>query len=100
MIPYRVSVLALDANDRRSHEVKLFATYAETDDDALHTVSDVMPDGWRVDRIVGLLSRVEVERLRLSHGEVREVSSFTIGGLFLPEDTEYASNGDTSNTTH
>ncbi|WP_210249403.1 hypothetical protein [Methylobacterium sp. WL93] len=92
--------MAPDANDQRSHEVKLYATYAETDDDALHTVSDMMPDGWRVDRIVGLLSRVEVERLRLSHGEVREVSSFTIGGLFLPEDAEHASNSDKPSMTH
>ena len=84
MIPYRVSVLAPNAREDQTHDIKLYATFAESDDEALRTVADVMPNGWRVDRVAGMLSRVEVERLRLAHGEVREVSSFTINGLFLP----------------
>ncbi|MCJ2079400.1 hypothetical protein MKK68_27860 [Methylobacterium sp. E-016] len=91
MIPYRVSVLAPNADDDRSHKVMVFGTYADTDGEALRTVSGAMPDGWRVDRIAGLLSRAEVEQLRLAHGEVREVSSFTIDGLLTPEDALYAS---------
>lgn len=90
MIPYRVSVLAPNSREDKTHDIKLYATYAVNDEEALRTVSDAMPDGWRVDRVAGLLSRVEVERLSLSHGEVREVSSFTIDGLFLPEDVLYA----------
>ncbi len=86
MIPYRVSVLAPNTHDRRSYEIKLYGTYAENDDEALRTVSEVMPDGWQVDRIAGLLSRVEVEHLDLAYGEVRQVSACVIDGLILPED--------------
>ncbi|TXM69970.1 hypothetical protein [Methylobacterium sp. WL120] len=100
MIPYRVSVLAPNTGADKTHDIKLYAAFAESDEEALRAVSDAMPAGWRVDRVAGLLSRFEVERLRLAHGEVREVSSFTIDGLFLPEEALYASNGSGHSELH
>lgn len=90
MIPYRVSVFVPNGHDRGPCEIKLYGTFAGSDDEALRAVSESMPDGWRVDRIVGLLSRFEVERLRLARGEVREVSSLAEDDRFLPEEALYA----------
>lgn len=89
MIPYRVSVLAPIATNHTSHEVKLYATFAETDNEALCNVSGMMPDGWRVDRVSGLLSRLEVDRFRLAFGEVREISSFVVDSVLIPENALY-----------
>lgn len=85
MIPYRVSVWAPRGSSGAVEDIKLYGTYAECDDEALRIVADVMPGGWRVDRIAGLMARAEVESLRLAPGEVRELSSFAIEDLLLDD---------------
>jgi hypothetical protein len=73
MVPYRVSAWVPSTASASGREFKLYGTFAESDDAALSTVSRVVTDGWQICGVDGVLSRAEVEALRLTHGEVREL---------------------------